>query len=341
VKACQILANEGADINALDSFGNTPLHTAVAWQADQTTKYLLLRGADVRLRNLSGNSPLHTAVLQRSPEIVRILVEFGAPLEARDNLGMTPLLTAARRNYADIAELLISLGADYNTRDNRGNTPLHEAVRNRNEQIALMLIEQGAAIFAENRFGDTPATLAFSASSDVVRWFLTRAAVSARDDKGNTLLHIAAARHVSEEVLSLLIGRVPDIDSRNNLINTPLHTAFLNLNRTAVTQLVASGADIFSRNGEGDSPLTMAIEMGTDALSWIVSSENSSVTDTLGNTPLHTAASGGSLEAVTYLLSVGVPAEAVNLAGNTAEETARMRGYIEIADLLQASADDQ
>ncbi len=337
IKVCQILTNNGAEIDSRDSYGNTPLHTAINWEASQTAKFLLLRGADVRLRNLSGNTPLHTAVLQRDEESVKMLAEFGAMLEARDNMGMTPLILAARRNYWEISELLISLGADYNTRDNRGNTPLHEAVRNRNKQICQLLIKQGAAVFAENRYGDTPIGLAFQAGLEVADWFLGTPSISARDDKGNTLLHTAIQQNASEQIISLLIQKQVDIDSRNNLINTPLHTAFISLNKKAVLILVEAGADIFSLNGEGSSPLSMAIAMGTEALSWIITAENMTSADSYGNSPLHIAAASGSLEAISYLLSLGIPAEIRNLAGDTPVDAAEKQGHKEAAVLLQLS----
>ncbi|MCK5155253.1 MAG: ankyrin repeat domain-containing protein, partial [Spirochaetales bacterium] len=335
IKICQVLMNNGALINARDSYSNTPLHTAISWESVQAAKFLLLRGANVHLRNLSGNTPLHTAVLQRDQNSVKMLIEYNASLESRDNMGRTPLLLSARKNYWEISELLISLGADFNARDDRGNTPLHEAIRKRNEKISTLLIEQGAAIFAENRYGDTPIGIAFTAGVDVVDWFIQGFSISARDDKGNTPLHAAIQKNSSEDIINLLIHKGADINSRNNWINTPLHTAFLSLNKNAVLILIDAGADIFSRNGDGNSPLSIAFSMGTDTISWIVTPENKNVTDQYGNTPLHIAAFYGNIDAVNYLVSIGISAGMKNLAGDTPADMAKKQDHWEIEKMLR------
>ena len=334
IKMCQILANRGASIDARDSYGNTPLHTAITWQSIQAAKFLLLRSANVQLRNLSGNTPMHTAVLQRDRDSIKMLVEYGASLESRDNMGMTPLLLAARKNYWEVSQLLIELGADFNARDDRGNTPLHEAVRNRNEATCTLLIARGADMYAENRYDDTPIGIAFAAGAETVDWFIQGNSIFARDDRGNTPLHIAIQSNASEEIIRLFIKKGADVDSRNNRINTPLHIAFQTNNKTAVEILVQAGADLFSRNGEGNSPLTIAFGAGKETMSWIINERTVSMTDQQGNTPLHIAASIGDRQAVDFLLTMGADPMMKNLAGLTSSTVAAQKGFSELARYL-------
>ncbi len=335
VEVCRILYDHGAVIDARDNYGNTPLHTAISWGSSQSAKLLLLLDANVELRNLSGNTPLHTAALHQDTLGIKMLHEYGASLETRDNTGMTPLLLSTRKNYWTISQLLIELGADYNTRDDRGNTPLHEAVRNKNEKTCKLLSDKGADIYAENSYGDTPLMIAFKSGVEIVDWFITGPMVFDRDDEGNTPLHTAIRLNATAEVIYSLIEKGADINSRNNKINTPLHNAFLANNKSAVIVLVEAGADLFSRNGEGATPLTMAFALGTDALSWIIHSDNVNSTDQYGNSGLHVAAAYGSLTAVEFMLNLGADPNLTNLSGDTPAEVALKNSHLEIMNRLR------
>ena len=76
---------------------------------------LISVGADVNARNTLGNTPLMFAAGNSStPEIVELLLEKGADVNARSTDGWTPLMRAARNTNgksAEIQQLLIDAGA--------------------------------------------------------------------------------------------------------------------------------------------------------------------------------------------------------------------------------------
>ena len=95
----------GANVDARDAFGGTPLHYA----ADSKDIALLLiqNGANVNAKTGNGRTPLHEAAQENSKDTALLLIQNGANVDARDAFGRTPLLVAVRENSKDVALLLI------------------------------------------------------------------------------------------------------------------------------------------------------------------------------------------------------------------------------------------
>ena len=136
--ALQALLDAGADFNARDQFGQSPLHAAAA---------------------LNSNSAVTTALL-----------DAGAAPNVRDDLGLTPLHFAASSGYSEVIQALLDTGADVNARDSEGRTALHDAAAYSGTEVIQTLLNAGAAIDARNVVGETPLTVAIKHdNSPVVR----------------------------------------------------------------------------------------------------------------------------------------------------------------------------
>jgi ankyrin repeat protein len=86
---------------------------------------LLKHGADPNARDAQGGTPLYYAARDGCVEVVRILLlRQGADLNARDAEGNTPLHRAAANCRYTLAQLLIQHGADPNAKNNQDKTPL-------------------------------------------------------------------------------------------------------------------------------------------------------------------------------------------------------------------------
>lgn len=89
------LLNKGADPNAGDANGNTPLIIAAEIGFEEAAAAMLGRGAKVDLANRRGETPLTRAVQQRQPRLVELLLRAGANPDKADHVtGYTP------RDYA-------------------------------------------------------------------------------------------------------------------------------------------------------------------------------------------------------------------------------------------------
>ena len=134
--------------------------------ANEFVQFLVSEGADVNAKNDSGETPLHFAAERRNDiENVKFLVSQGADVNAKGGEeGKTPLHLVASRGYGsdrdrnvEVARFLISQGANVNARDNYGSTPLHDAVSwYQDVEFVKLLVSQGANVLAKDKDGKTP-----------------------------------------------------------------------------------------------------------------------------------------------------------------------------------------
>ena len=101
------LLNQGADANAKDKSGYTPLFYAAFKNVPETAKVLLNHGADVNARTKDGETPLHAAALNNAREAPEVLLNHGADVNAKNNSGNMPLHFAARKNAHQMVEVLL------------------------------------------------------------------------------------------------------------------------------------------------------------------------------------------------------------------------------------------
>ncbi|MDA8156796.1 MAG: ankyrin repeat domain-containing protein, partial [Actinomycetota bacterium] len=154
VDSIKALLDKGADVNARDSSGNTPLilvackgidhglHVPLGEPPTDITKLLIDRGADVNAKNNAGWTALMDAAGCGFENISRLLINSGADVNIEASDGRTALMLAAYRGAADIVRQLIAAHAAVNAKDKNGNTALSFAEKN-------ALIERAPEYFDE------------------------------------------------------------------------------------------------------------------------------------------------------------------------------------------------
>ena len=83
VECVRLLVGAGANVNARDSDGNTPLHETYLTDVEEE---LLKLGADVNARNKEGETPIFTTV---DDDAIPLFLKYGANLAIRNNAGQT------------------------------------------------------------------------------------------------------------------------------------------------------------------------------------------------------------------------------------------------------------
>ncbi|EHK20869.1 uncharacterized protein TRIVIDRAFT_132430, partial [Trichoderma virens Gv29-8] len=156
IEAADLLLNMGANVEAADPKGNTPLHIAARRFYGELVRLLLQKGADIEARNGNGDKPLHIAVQNSSIKAVDLLLNMGANVEAADPKGYTPLHIAVQNSSIEAADLLLNMGANVEAVDPEGYTPLHIAAQDLDVALIELLLKNGASTEALDNEGRTP-----------------------------------------------------------------------------------------------------------------------------------------------------------------------------------------
>ena len=296
----EVLVAAGADPEARNGSGHTPLHEAAGRGEPgsvSVVEALLAAGADPMARYGNDETLLHVmAEKEDAAPVVLALLAAGAEVAARDDQSETPLHVAARHERTAVVEVLLAAGADARVRDSGENTPLHEAVRDGGDRAVVeMLLAAGADVAARNDDGETPLQTAVRSSSPwsgaawtadvgVVEALLAAGAnVAAQDDEGETPLHVAA-RAADVGVLEALLAAGADVAAQDDEGETPLHVAARAADVGVLEALLAAGADVTAQDNDGDTALHRAAEVGVVGI-LLAAGADPTVRNATGETP--------------------------------------------------------
>jgi ankyrin repeat protein len=315
----------GAKPNAVLPEGETVLMTAARTGSAEAVTLLLDRGADVNAQDKwYGESALMWAAAQNHGEAVSILIARGAPVDSRSNLqktanrragqnilslgNWTPLMYAARENALDAGRALVKGGAKLNLTDPDGATALVIAIINAHYEFGAMLLEAGA----DPNIADTEAGMG---------------ALYALVD-----MHRLAVGHGRPNPKP--VGLMSGVDLAKKLLergadpNTRLKKAIFQRHHTAGDSTLAEGATPFLRAAKsGDIEMMRALVAGGADPKLAMPNGSNALLYAAGlgwrnGSPAAPSYDQGSdeeaVEAIRYLLSLGLDIHGTNDTGDTA-----------------------
>ena len=188
-QAAEVLAYEG-------------LHRA-AWQGDlPKVKALIASGANLDARDAKGRTPLHVATHARQREAVKLLAKAGANLDALEDDRYDAVTIASVADDPTTLALLLSLGANSGQVTSRyDGTALIAAAHLGHDEVVRKLIAAGAPLDHVNNLHWTAVIEAIVLGDGGPRHQRTLAALidaganlKLTDRQGNTPLQLASAR---------------------------------------------------------------------------------------------------------------------------------------------------
>lgn len=208
LEVAEILLEFGADANAKDNHEDAPLHLLAhkgraAEGRVEAAKVLVKSGANIDAVNIRGCTPLMCTCIYVTglAPLAEMLVREGANLHVSNTWGLTSLhLLAAGDKVCgdellDIAMLLIEEGANIGATNINGSTPLHLAsMVVGNLGLVKLLVERGADPNARDIAKETALHLATIAGSfmTMTKLIAAGADINLRDQRGETPLFKAA-----------------------------------------------------------------------------------------------------------------------------------------------------
>lgn len=182
------------------------------------------------------------------------------------------LLYGIEHNDEAVVRKLLEMGADVNEPDAEGRTPLHEAIIVGHVPIVEYLLKNGANVHYKTRTGESPLMTAVNHHDQTIIDLLMKcgAHFAMADNKGvSEMLSQAAKKGKTNRLNSLKLAGA-DLNTPDELLQTPLHKAVMFDSIEAVKYLVSNGANVTEKDMLGYTPLDYAIRLNRSAIETIL-----------------------------------------------------------------------
>ncbi|NPV00578.1 MAG: ankyrin repeat domain-containing protein [Brevinematales bacterium] len=166
----KMLVEKGAEIDAVDGKGRTPLFDACAVGDVDIVKYLFEHGASLIYREpVKGTYPIHEACYWDNADVVKYLLNIGMNKNLKDFAGQTPFKYAVEGENLDIIKMIVDSGAEIDNKGADGESIFHGI---ENIEVVRYLVSIGLDPWMKNKHGLTALDIAVEAGNDDVAEYL-------------------------------------------------------------------------------------------------------------------------------------------------------------------------
>jgi ankyrin repeat protein len=103
----EVLISNGADVNAIDNDGNTPLMLVAGYHYHRgIVKLLIDAKVDVNAQNRKGETALMKGAMHGHADVLKLLINANADVDTKANNGITALTMAAAGGHVDAVNVL-------------------------------------------------------------------------------------------------------------------------------------------------------------------------------------------------------------------------------------------
>lgn len=327
-----LLIRSGADVDAIDSRLETPLHFATRANNIKAVELLLNDGAKLDLQNELGENILHLSVKDSNLILIRDIIIQHAITKRK--------VTQAKRliNQANNkGESCVHYGANLT-----GELSHHE---DEDREVMRSLLMNGGDVFLEtNDFRQTPVHYCCQAGNKrILQEILanldqqmSRIAVN-KPAKALWTPLFYACYEGHPEIIKMLIAQTARIDVFDEQGEAPLHVAVSRGHEQVVDILLEHNAFVNVRNKPGMTALHIAAKLGYNTMVSKLVTEHGAILDAMTlikQIPLHLAAESGQLKVCETLLGLGSDLNAVDNQSQTPLHLAARKNNADVLKLF-------
>lgn len=229
IELVRLLIQEGADVNAQDEDGESPLHGAMAKSDNyNVARTLIENGADLSSQAVDGKTPFHNIFNNTISHVLMRDDWLESMLPDSEAMSITHFLAWSSKSTPEIFQRgHLYDDADLLSADNLGRTCLHFAASRGNMGVLSYLLTQVSSEYVEKR-----------------------------DIQGRTPLHYAAESSRAAGIIDTLVGKGCNVHAVDDTGRTALHWAARWNNFNAVKKLITIGGEgnMLVSDGNGRMP---------------------------------------------------------------------------------------